>query len=533
MKNRSSQNSAAAQSAAFMGYLLLTAMVSGAMVMVIEVLGSRVIGPFFGVSLFVWTSLISVAMMALALGYALGGILSDRHNSADWLYLIIFVAGVLVYVIPWFKADVITLSIPLGLRGGSFVSSLILFGPSLFLLGCVSPFLVKIATAGMRNLGRTVGGFYAVSTLGSVVGTVLTGFVLIAWLGVDRIFTLVGTILMGLAFFYFIVFRRRYVYTAAMLSLFFLPSPPGHSNATVVLSNGTRMALIDSRDSNYGSLKVVDYIGDRFQVRELMIDGLIQGGIDRSTGASTYEYAYYLQFLPFSIHPTGTDALIIGLGAGVMPMWYERKGIVTDVVDIDPVVVEMARKYFGFRLQGDLYVGDARYFLGTSRKSYDYLILDVFNGDTTPAHLLIIEALKLMAARLMPMGVLGINLAGSLEIKPFMTASIILTLRQVFSQVEVYPVFDRDKSFGNLAVIAYQGEVRRKALNTIKNEQVHPLAESTVNANLLRRVEPSTLEQPIVLTDDYNPVDFFDTWFREQVRREIMQADYQQLLYGS
>ncbi|MBL6998539.1 MAG: fused MFS/spermidine synthase [Gammaproteobacteria bacterium] len=517
----------------FLAYLLLTTMVCGAMVMVIEVLGSRVIGPFFGVSLFVWTSLISVAMVALALGYALGGALSDRHGTANYLYLIIFCAGVLVFVIPWLKTSIIQFSVPYGLRLGSFISASLLFGPSLFLLGCVSPYVVKIATLGMNNLGRTVGGFYAVSTMGSVAGTVLTGFILIAYLRVDQIFILVGSVLMGLSLLYFALFMKKTPLAVAPLLLLLLPSPPSHTSQSLLLENGTQVQLVEARDSHYGSIRVLDFSGDRFQSRELMIDGLIQGGMDLNSGYSTYEFVYYLQLLPYAIHPQGQRALIIGLGAGLMPMWYERQGITSDVVDIDPVVLEMARKHFGFSIRGDIYIEDARYFLSRSTALYDYLILDVFNGDTTPGHLLSVEALKLMRQRLNAQGVLGINLAGSLQTESFMTASIIHTLRQVFDQVEVYPVFDKDKSHGNLAVIAYQGEPRRKQLDKISQQPIHPLAQQIVKQNLLRQVEPVSIRSPIILSDAYNPVDFFDSWLREEVRRGLMQQQqgYAQLVY--
>lgn len=157
-------------------YLILTAALCGALVMVIEVLGSRMIGPFFGVSLFVWTSLITVTLVALALGYTAGGWLADRKSSPDYLYAIILASGLMTAMTPLFKAFVLKACISLGLRLGSLASAFLLFGPALFLLGCVSPYLVRIAAREMKNIGRTVGNLYAISTAGSFVGTVATGF---------------------------------------------------------------------------------------------------------------------------------------------------------------------------------------------------------------------------------------------------------------------------------------------------------------------------------------------------------------------
>ncbi|MGD8884305.1 MAG: fused MFS/spermidine synthase, partial [Gammaproteobacteria bacterium] len=183
------------QSKGFMMYILLTAVLCGALVMAIEVMGSRVIGPFFGVSLFVWTSLITVTLVALSLGYAFGGYLADRYSSPKYLYSIIMVAGALTLLVPMLQAPVLKLCAPLGLRTGAFISTLILFGPALFLLGCVSPYLVKIAASQLRNLGAVVGGLYALSTIGSTAGTVITGFLLVALLGVDKIFLVTGSLL--------------------------------------------------------------------------------------------------------------------------------------------------------------------------------------------------------------------------------------------------------------------------------------------------------------------------------------------------
>ncbi|HSD60489.1 MAG TPA: fused MFS/spermidine synthase, partial [Burkholderiales bacterium] len=187
----------------FIPYLVLTAFVCGGLVMVIEVLGSRVIGPFFGVSLFVWTALITVTLVALAAGYAAGGHLADRRSSPDWLYGIILLAGFAVLLVPLAKAPVLKACLPLGLRAGALTSAAALFGPSLFLLGCVSPYVVKIAARELQSLGRTVGGLYALSTVGSFVGTVATGFFLIAFLGVNHIFLLTGAALVALGAGYF------------------------------------------------------------------------------------------------------------------------------------------------------------------------------------------------------------------------------------------------------------------------------------------------------------------------------------------
>lgn len=508
----------------FLIYLLLTAVLCGALIMVVEVMGSRVIGPFFGVSLFVWTSLITVTLLALAVGYAVGGVISDRFEQAAALFGIILAAGVLTLLVPVIKAPILKLCMPMGLRSGAFASTLILFGPVLLLLGCVSPYLVKLAARELHNIGRVVGGLYALSTVGSTVGTLLAGFVLIAYLGVDLIFVVTGGLLVALAVLYFLLFERRW-WTLVFLLLPFLLHQPAAA-VSHVTAEGVAVELVHSEENYYGSLKVVDYrYGDQ-QQREMIIDGLIQGGVDLRNRLPVYEYNYFMQFLPYMLVPEGKSCLVIGLGLGVTPEWYARQGIRCDINDINPAVVEVAKKYFGFQATGDVFIEDARYFLQTTERRYDYIVLDVFSGDITPHHLLSKEALLLIRDRLTPQGVLALNLIGSIRQKTFMTASVVKTLEAVFDQVKMFPTFnpqDSENGFGNLAIMAYQGSER--PLRPAHDRFVtHPRATRQVFANLGRQFRFPEGTPAIVLTDDYNPMDFYDGWLREMVRKSIVAS---------
>jgi len=504
-------------------YLIATAIVCGALIMVIEVLGSRVIGPFFGVSLFVWTSLITVTLVALAAGYAAGGILADRQGSPDVLYGIILLAGVCTLLVPLLKGPVLKATLSWGLRAGALSSSLVLFGPALFLLGCVSPYLVRIAVREMRSIGRTVGLFTALSTVGSFVGTVLTGFVLIAAFGVDTIFSVTGALLLALAAGHFLLLRGRWP-VALVLILPFLLSPPPRP-LSKVLDNGTTVTRVYEKDTYYGTVAVVDYSYGPLRHRELMIDGLVQGGIDVSSRLSIYPYIYHLEFLPYAMNPSGKTCLVIGLGAGVVPVWYEQRGIRTDVVDIDPAVVAAARQFFGFSVSGDVVTADARYYLNTTTKRYDYVILDVFNGDTTPGHILSREALLLVRARMSDRGILAVNLIGSVGSDRFMTASIIRTLEGVFTDVNLYPLFEptEHEGRGNITVVASPAPLPPVDRNVVAEFPVHPQAARAVDRHLGKAYRFPPEAEAVVLTDDYNPVDVFDVRLKEWVRKTILE----------
>ncbi|MEO5658917.1 MAG: fused MFS/spermidine synthase [Polaromonas sp.] len=513
-------------------YLILTAALCGALVMVIEVLGSRVIGPVFGVSLFVWTALITVTLVALAAGYAAGGWLADRRSSPDYLYAIILVAGLLTAATPLVKATVLQACLPLGLRLGSLASAFLLFGPALFLLGCVSPYLVRIAARELKNIGRTVGNLYAISTAGSFAGTVATGFFLIAYLGVNRIFVLAGLLLMALGAGYFVLFRRQWA-VLALLVLPFLLAPPDRATAKV-LADGTRVQLTAQLDSFYGDLRVVDYAGAQLRTRELLIDGLVQGGIDLASNQSVYEYAYLMQFLPYVLNPGGKNCLVVGLGTGIVPSWYAARGIHTEVVDIDPKVASLAQQHFGFDRNIPVHVEDARYFLNRSTQRYDYVVLDVFNGDTTPGHVLSLEAMRLLKARMTPDGVLAINLVGTLGERGFMTASVIKTVQAVFGQVQTHPVFasTTPDAYGNLVIIAYDGPARPLPTAQLAAFPVHPMAADGVRRGLQNTYRFPAGTPAMLLTDDYNPIDFYDLWVKEKVRRTILETTDWDILLG-
>lgn len=506
----------------FLAYIVVTALFCGAFVMVIEVLGSRVIGPLYGVSLFVWTSLITVTLVALAVGYVAGGILADRKGDPSWLYGIILFAGVAVLAIPHVKLSVLQACQPLGLRGGAFASSLLLFGPALFFLGCVSPYVIKISARQMQNIGRTVGLLYAVSTFGSFLGTVCTGFILIAYFGVNRIFDVVGIMLVTLAAGYFVLFQRKIIFAVLFALSFVLPASTAPTKKQ--LPDGTRVNLVFEKDSFYGNIKVIDYHSSAGNIRSLLIDGLTQGQMDIDNGMSITDYPYFMEFLPYSLNPKGRNCLVIGLGAGLVPMWYETRGVRTDVIEINPNVVAAARDYFGFRNTGEIFIDDARYHLNNTAKKYDYIVLDVYNGDTTPGHVLSLEALQQVHRCMNPRSILALNLIGSLQFEPFMTASIIKTIKEVFATVEVYPAFDLNQgtTWGNLAVVAHDGPPIPFNPDTVRKFPVHRFAKSLVSEVMGKRFSFTDDTATIILTDEFNPVDFSDTWLKEELRKTIL-----------
>lgn len=506
--------------------LFATAGITGALVMVVEILGARIIGPFFGVSLFVWTALISVTLLALAVGYAYGGRFADRAPDAARLYLLIAAAGAWLVVLPFFKGLVLEAFVPAGLRFGAFLSATVLFAPPLFLLGCVSPFVLRLATCDMAHLGRTAGRLYAVSTAGSFVGAAGTGFYLLANFGVIATLRLSGGLLILLALVYFASARRGagLLWLGALLPLAGAPPAPVEAR----MADGTAVRIVWARDSFYGAVKVVEYRGTLQRTREMTIDGLVQGGIDPASGLSVYEYPYLLERLPLAVHPGAKTALVVGLGAGMVPRRLAERGIATTVVELDPAVLAAARAHFGFPATIPVALEDARTFLAQPGTRYDVVIIDVFNGDTTPGYLLSREALRTMRQRLAPDGVLAFNLIGSVDPVAGMLPSVVATLRETFGTVRVQPA-GADTQFGNFVVMAAD---RSLAFAVPPDSSgIHPLASSAAALLLSSPVAVDSRDAQI-LSDDFNPLDLRDTRYKEQLRRNLLDSTPPAILHA-
>lgn len=534
-KNSAASPSAPATESGAPGALLIvTAAVCGAAVMAIEVLGARIVGPFFGSSLFVWTALISVTLVSLAAGYAAGGVAADREGGGKALAFLVLGAGFLALLVPLGRSSVLTACAGLGLRAGALAAAALLFGPPLFLLGAVSPVVVRLAAPAPGHLGRTVGVLSAVSTAGSFAGTLATGYVLIPWIGVTRVLAMTGAILVGLAAVLLLAARKPAIAAgvagvAALALLSALGEPPLRA---VTLPNGTRAAELFREESFYGVVKVIEYSWGERRTREMTIDGLIQGGLDLAGGASVYEYPYLLSWLPLAIRPEGRSCLVVGVGTGAVPRAYEQRGIRTDVVDIDPAVLDAARRFFSFRVSGDVVLEDGRTFLIRSQRTWDYLILDVFSGDLTPSHFLSAEALSLVKSRLAPGGVLGLNLIASTGDDPFLAASVLRTLSTVFRTVTAVSLADPTdpKALGNLVVVAYDGPERPIAWDVLRREPVHPMTRDALVRTLGTKWTPPASTPGEIITDDRDPLELPAQRAREALRRAILDETPPELL---
>lgn len=513
--------------------LITTPLVTGAAIMMIELLGTRIISPYFGVSLYVWTSLITVTLIALTAGYWWGGYIADKKKSADFLYFLIFLAGFFLLFIPILQRSFLTISSHLGLRLGSLVSSFLLFFIPIFLLGAVAPYLVKLYAHDLTHIGQIVGHLYAISSAGSFLGTILTGFLFIPYFQNESILLFISFVLMTISLIYWLLFLKKgrlmicFITLLGMLGLYtlwqLLPKP---AREQVIGPN--RFHLVDKKNSIYGQIKVID-VNSRF--RALVLDGLLQNAVDLSSQLSIYEYTYALQMIARSYQPKGQKALVIGLGAGTIPSELRRDNLEVDCVEINPMIVNIAEQYFGFQADGiTLFIQDARYFVRSCSKKYDLIFLDAFNGDSVPEHLLTQEMFLDLEKIMNPGGVLCLNFFGSLaEGYSFGTYSLAKTLNHVFRQVDTFASLPPDKIGGNIYFLATNEKLNPDQLMVI---DLHYCFYPIYNQLCTLSDHKIELDDQtgIILSDAYNPIVFFDACTREAIRKRMLTSMGQLLL---
>ncbi len=495
-------------------YVLVASFVVGAVILILEILGTRVISPYYGGSIYVWSSLIAVTLASLAIGYLLGGYAADRQPYVSALAAEMIGGALLLLLIPWIRRSVLTWSTPLGLEVGSLVSAAVLFAPPLVLLSMTTPLAIRLVTSEFTVLGRGVGRVYGVSTLGSMVGAIMTGFVLIPTFSVRSLLVGLALTLLTLGSGGFLLARRALTAAGA---------------GALALLVGTLLGTTATRPSNvvyvgnsfYGELKVVDVRN----ARVLLINGLDNGFVDRTTFESLAPYIAYFAYLP-AARPQAARALLIGLGSGSVPRTFHlRHRIATEVVEIDPAIVQIARRYFDFPADAPVIVADGRQYVEHTSKTYDFVVLDAFSSEVHPVHLFTREFFESVDRVLTRDGVFAINMVSVPYGEPAAWRAVYATLKERFALVRVFLGAD----------LAPQDVTRYTNLFFVASHEALPSAgslpgrdarEAEVFAHLARReivVRPAP-EVELVLTDDYNPLDdlqrrLFVLWRQDLIRK--------------
>ncbi|MBM3840298.1 MAG: spermidine synthase [Verrucomicrobia bacterium] len=518
MKKKPAPVSEQPLSPALRRYLYFSAACTGAAIMIIEILGAKMLAPFFGTSHFVWTAQIGVTLLALATGYYAGGRLVDRNPRLSRIYACVLIAAIYLGLTIVIVEPVSYWCLKFKLALGSLIAALFLFFVPLALLAMVGPFLVRVLTVSVENVGGIIGRLTAISTLGSVVGTVLIGYVVVPFLPNSKTMYCTSGFLMAIVAAYFFLWETaKGASPAAAVGIAFgLLLGYGGTTKEKLVRTSTTDELYRA-NSNFGLLQVTQHKGS--SERYYYNDYLVQNIYDPVQKKSLALFTYALHQLAHAYTPRLERALCIGLGVGIVPMQFAREGVKVDVVEINPGVVAVATNHFDCEIEKlNLFIGDGRHFVNDTQEKYDTIILDAFLGDSSPSHLMTTNAFGAMRRILKENGTLVINSFGSFEPgRDYFTASLEKTLRQVFKSVRAHS----DGSGGTVNVFFVASD--QPDLRPLKEpdfETVHPHVRQRARSAYAssRTSDPA---HGIVLTDDYNPIEFYDAATREEHRRSL------------
>jgi spermidine synthase len=491
---------------------------TGASVLIVEVVGLRVLSPFYGNTIFTVSSVVSVILLALGCGYYVGGKLADRNATLRRFFGLIFVSGVVLLLFYAIGTVVLpALSARLSISSGPLVSALLLFFPGAFLLGTLSPHAVKLQSMrlGEGGVGSATGSIFFWSTLGSISGSLSAGFVLIPHFGVDRILIANGSILSLVGLVYLLLFGLGKNGVCGAALVFALAA-----GAAALAARHVHRDVLYVRDGVYQKISIYDAQYDgrptRFFQQDQNSAGAGEGAmfLDSDDPADlVYDYTkYYLLYKIFTPHVA--NALVIGGGAYSVPkaLLRELPQAIVDVVDIEPSLLSLGKAYFkvpdSLRLHN--HVEDGRRFLSDSGKKYDLIFSDVYYSFfSVPPHFATKEFFTIARNKLSPNGIFVANMIGNLSRRQeSLVMSAIKTFQIAFPNNYVFAVSWPERTDPqNIMLVGYNSS-ERIDLNTpsiLRNRdpliRSLPLQQVDVDARF-------DFSQYPVLTDNFAPVEF-------------------------
>ncbi|MFH1024738.1 MAG: fused MFS/spermidine synthase [Planctomycetota bacterium] len=487
--------------------LLAAAAVCGGIVMAVELLGARMLSVAYGGSLVIWAAVISVTLVSLAAGYFIGGWLSDRFPRSGLLGAILIAAGALLASCPHAGFALVFFYKTIGLIGGALASAAALFSLPLGMLGMASPFIIRLLCAGKgeERVGRIAGSTYAISTLGSVAGTLLTGLWMIPTFGTAAGFRIIAavTATMGILLLFSKPWVKSCAALAILVALYSLPGPAIATGREYIAPDKDPVKVVAVYESAHGHITILEK-GD---YKLLVVNGIVQTGVPRQfhKGRGLAE-RYFQELLPYTVDDSRhASALVIGLAGGMTASMLASYEMDVESVDIDPAVIDAARKYFGFT--GRATVADGRRFLEDCNETYSFCVIDTYSGDVFPFHLATREAFAAAKKILRPGGILAINYIGSPTGKAF--ACLHLTVSRVFKNILAL----RGEEGDDVQTITLFCSDREILFNKRWQDNALDFAGSSGPDPVTRDIQRLTVTPPnqegaFVLTDDYNPIDF-------------------------
>lgn len=486
--------------------LALICFLAGAAVMVIEISAYRLLAPTFGNSAFTWTALIGVILIAFSAGGYLGGWLAEKKSDFALLGWLLAGAAVLTLFVPLFNSVMGPAFEKSGLIAGPLMISMILFLLPGILLGAVSPASVRLYSLLGKDahVGFAAGTISMLGSLGSFVGTLLSGFYLLSHFGVKSIFLGTGGMLLLLAGLAFTLAKNPFRSQLPVWLAGLVAGTLGFTTHEQAVAN-----VIFEHDSFYHRIQVLEQGTAPNNDRYVHLDSTLEGGMRMRDGGIVLDYQEFWQ-LP--LMKPGFDvkrALFMGAGAFGMPqrMSSQFPKAQVEVSEIDPQVIEVGRRFFNLDKFPNVqaHAGDARRFLRQNTDAkYDFIFGDAYNGiRQIPVHLASKEFFQLVHDRLTPKGIFVMNVISAIEgPRAELIAGMIRTLQEVFPNVELFAVGGAMTSPQNAILLASNEPWTSlfTEASYVPGSQSEHIARCYVPPNRW----PGN---GVVFTDDLNPVD--------------------------
>ena len=528
-------------------YLYMTEFFSGVAVMAVELGASRLLAPYFSSSQIVWTIIIGTIMIAMALGNLYGGRTADRDPNPDRLYRRILIAAVWIALIPVVgKYVILAVSAALiftvstnFLIIAAFAACMILFVYPLFLLGTVTPSLVKYTTDSLEDNGRIVGNMEAFNTVGSILGTFLPTFVTIPAVGTSVTFLLFSGILLALGLAYFLSSRSHRRSCAAGLIAVVLCAVFGHRDSFAFWEDD----LLYEGESVYNYLQVKE-TEDSVILSTNVLFG-VQSVRQKDGGLTGMYYDTALAApLMAGIQEKDTfDILILGMGSGTYAAQCqeffggrEDLRLTIEGVEIDQDITDLARAYFALPEEVSVSTYDGRAYLQAVDKQYDVILVDAYQDITIPFQMSTVEFFTLVRDHLKPGGIMAVNMNMHSDGEGSINAHLCDTISSVFDAVYTADV----PHTTNRELFAWNDADALTALSG----GTAALTRADLRQNLedvAQRLTPYTAGD-LLLTDDRAPVELLGiqvidsliqdevSYYRDLYEREGLQGVVENLL---
>lgn len=398
-------------------FLYFLSFLEGGSVMVCELVGAKMLAPFFGTSLYVWAAALGLTLGGLTIGYFLGGRLSAKYsNDQRLLYYVLIAASIFMVLMPVTSHWIMSAAIEMNLQTGAILSLLIFMVPPLIFMGMTSPIIINLLTNDADRAGNSAGNVYAISTLGGILLTFLMGFYIIPNFGITKPAIITGCVLAILPIIS-LLRRKQKSSLLALVVLFGLSAWKLNEN----IEYHEDYNVLYESEGILGQIKVVDHPSfeiteDARMGRGLIVNNTLQTyvGVDLDFQYSIWSWANYFPTAA-SVFPEGSNVLLLGLGGGTLVKQFDRMGFHVDVVEIDKRVWDVSVEYFKMDPSTKVYIDDARHFVKTAKKKYDIIVFDTFLSESVPEHLMTLEGFEDARRILNPNGMIMANFYGYLE----------------------------------------------------------------------------------------------------------------------